>query len=159
MHVLSLDPGFEKVGYAVFDKESCSVWKYCCSGLIKTAKTLPLEKRLNQIYTELQKIIAANSIDMIVIEQLFLFKNQKTFIQVAQAQGVMMLAASEKDIPIKFFTPLQIKEMITGYGNSDKKGVHKMLKYWLKQDVEVADDDQSDAIAAGLAFCFLNQNL
>ena len=94
---------------------------------------------------------------LIVIEQLFFFKNAKSIIGVAQAQGVAELLPAHKNIPLQYLTPLQIKETITGYGRADKKSVHKMLELTLKEDMKIKDDDQSDAIACGLAYCFLNK--
>lgn len=161
MIILALDSGIEKTGYSVFDKKSPSStdFKYITSGLIKTSKTLSTEKRLHQIHENLFKLIKLYKPQTIVIEQLFFFKNQKTAIKVAQAQGVALLVAAENNLPCEFLTPLQIKSIVTGYGQSDKKSVQKMLKLTLKLDKELKQDDQADAIACGLAYCYLNKTL
>jgi crossover junction endodeoxyribonuclease RuvC len=161
MVILAIDPGIEKVGYSLFEKKVNGkiTFTYLTSGLIKTNKTTIHEKRLNEIYDHLATLIDLHKPELIVFEQLFFFKNAKTVISVAQAQGVIQLLASQKNIPMKMFTPLQIKQIITGYGNSDKKSVHKMLQLLLKQDLNVKDDDESDAIACGLAYCYVNERL
>ncbi len=161
MIILSVDSGVEKTGYAVFEKSSngTSDFKYITSGLIKTSQTKTTEQRLLQIYKELSKLTTTYNPQTIVIEQIFFFKNQKTIIKVSQAQGVVMLLAAEKEIKAEFLTPLQIKSIVTGYGQSDKKSVQKMLKLTLHLDKELKQDDQADAIACGLAYCYLNQTL
>ncbi len=156
--ILSIDPGFEKVGYAFFEKKGPD-FSFVTSGLIKTKKTLAHEKRLLQIYEELSMLIRKHKPSSVVIEQLFFFKNQKTVISVAQAQGIIVLLAAQNKIPLTYLTPLQIKQTITGYGNADKKSVLKMIQIILKDKIVVEDDDQSDAIACGLAYCYLNRNL
>ena len=159
--ILSIDPGFDKVGYAFFDKKSSrsNDFEYLASGLIKTAKTSTTSKRLQTIYDQLVALIKQYKPEKLIMEQLFFFKNQKTVIGVAQAQGAIMLLASQHNIQLLFLTPLQIKQIITGYGNADKKSIHKMISLLLNQELKVADDDESDAIACGLAYCYVNENL
>lgn len=156
--ILSIDPGFEKVGYAFFENNNREP-TFVTSGLIKTKKTTDHEKRLLQIYNSLETLVKLHKPKTIAMEQLFFFKNQKTVIPVAQSQGVILLLAAQNNLPVTYLTPLQIKQTITGYGNADKKSVLKMLRMILKQDFVVEDDDQSDAIACGLAYCYLNRNL
>jgi crossover junction endodeoxyribonuclease RuvC len=161
MVILAIDSGIERTGYSVFDKKTngTSTFKYLTSGLIKTSQTKTTEQRLLQINKELLKLIKVHKPQTIVIEQLFFFKNQKTAIRVAQAQGVLLLAAAANKIPCEFLTPPQIKSIVTGYGQSDKKSVQKMLKLTLHLDRELIQDDQADAIACGLAYCYLNKKL
>lgn len=161
MVILSIDSGVERTGYALFDKSEngASKFQYISSGLVQTSKKLTTEKRLVEIYEELKKIIKKYKPKLLIIEQLFFFKNQKTVIKVSQAQGAVLLLAAHEDIKVEFLTPLQIKQIVTGYGQSDKKSVQKMLKLTLGLDLELQQDDQADAIACGLAYCYLNQNL
>jgi len=158
MKILAIDPGVEKVGYSVFEKteNGKQSFQYITSGLIKTSKTLVHEKRLEHIFSALKQIILDNSIDIMVMEQLFFFKNAKTVINVAQAQGVVGLLAAQANVSLVYLTPLQIKEIITGYGRADKKSVRKMIDLSIKEEITILDDDQSDAIACGLAYCYLN---
>lgn len=161
MIVLALDSGIERTGYAVFEKTANGTTdiKYVTSGLIETLKSRTPEQRLAEIYDKLKKIVEINKPDQIVVERLFFFKNLKTAIGVSQAQGITLLLAGQVKIPVEFLTPLQIKQIITGYGQADKKSVQKMLKLLLKLGKELEQDDQADAIACGLAYCYLNQNL
>lgn len=161
MIILSIDPGVEKVGYAFFEKNNDLKTKYVylSSGLIKTKRTDEHQERLVQIYNELKQLMRIHKPNLVVIERLFFFKNQKTVIPVGQAQGVILLLAAQEGVPTTYLTPLQIKSIITGYGNADKKSVQKMLGLLMKEKLPKCEDDQSDAIACGLAYCFLNQNL
>ena len=149
MTVLSIDSGIERTGYAVFANK-----KYVISALIKTSKTLPTEIRLKEIYLKLKKVFERYKPDVMVLEQLLFFKNQKTFIRVAQAQGIVMLLAAQNNIKTEFLTPLQIKQIITGYGKADKKSVQKMIK--LTTRIDIKQDDVADAVACGLAYIYLN---
>lgn len=161
MVLLAIDPGVEKSGYSVFNKKTNGsiTFEYITSGLIKTLKNKTLEIRLKEIYDHLKLLVELHHPALIVIEQLFFFKNAKTVISVAQAQGVMQLLAAQHNIPIKFLTPLQIKQTVTGYGTADKQSVQKMLHLTLKDKVDYIDDDQSDAVACGLAYCCINEKL
>jgi len=161
MIVLGIDSGIEKTGYSVFDKKSNGTngFSYLASGLIKTSVKDSNEKRLEQINESLLQIIKLYKPRVLVIEQLFFFKNQKTAIQVSQAQGVCLLAASQSNIEVEYLTPLQIKQTITGYGRADKKSMQKMINMTLKIDKKIIQDDEADAIACGLAYCFINKNL
>ena len=154
MIVVGFDSGLEKTGYSVF-KGKGRDFKYIHSDLIFTEKTLPLEKRLEKIYKTTSQIVKKYHPDLFVIEKLFYFKNQKTFISVAQAQGVVLLAASENNIRVKFLTPLQIKQTITGYGRADKKAIQKMLKMTLNLDAEIKIDDVADAVSCAVAYFYL----
>ena len=156
--ILSIDPGIEKVGYAFFEKKK-SDFSLITSGLIKTKKILKHELRLLEIYNLLLSLTKQHKPTIIVMEQLFFFKNQKTVISVAQSQGVVQLLAAQNKISLVYLTPLVIKQTVTGYGNADKKSVFKMLQLTLGSNLQVEDDDQSDAIACGLAYCYLNRNL
>jgi len=158
MRILAIDPGFDRCGYAVFDKQAQEP-TYITSGLIEPKKSKNHEKRFLEIYDLLTQTIDTHKPDKIIIEQLFFFKNQKTVVAVAQVQGAIMLLCAQKGIPVEFLTPLAIKSAVTGYGLSDKKSVQKMLKLTLNLNGELKSDDQADAIAAGLAYCYMNKNL
>ena len=152
MTILSIDSGIERTGYAIFKDK-----KYVISALVKTSKSLPTEIRLKEIYLQLKKVFDKYKPDVMVLEQLLFFKNQKTFIRVAQAQGIVMLLAAQNKIKVEFLTPLQIKQIITGYGQADKKSVQKMIK--LTTEIEITQDDEADAVACGLAYIFKDPSL
>lgn len=149
MTILSIDSGIERTGYAIFKDK-----KYVISTLIKTSKSLSTEVRLEEIYSNLEKVFKKYKPDVMVLEQLLFFRNQKTFIRVAQAQGVVMLLAAENKIKVEFLTPLQIKQIVTGYGQADKKSVQKMIK--LTTEIDIKQDDEADAVACGLAYIYSN---
>ncbi len=153
MTILSIDSGIERTGYAVFRNGH-----YLTSGLIKTSKAQIKEKRLEQIYNAIKELVKKNKPEKIVLERLFFFSNQKTVITVSQTQGVVLLLAAQNNIPVEFLTPLQIKSIITGYGKADKKAVQKMIALTLSIP-GITQDDEADAVACGLAYCYLNKNL
>ena len=149
MTILSIDSGIERTGYAIFKDK-----KYVTSALIKTSKTLTTEKRLIEIYNKLKEIMKKYDPDVMILEQLLFFKNQKTFIRVAQAQGIVMLLAAQNNIKVEFLTPLQIKQIVTGYGQADKLAVQKMIR--LTTGIKLTQDDEADAVACGLAYIYLH---
>lgn len=161
MIILSIDSGIERTGYAVFDRNAKyqNGFRYISSGLILTDKSLLKELRLEKIYQDLEKVIKKVKPETMIIEQLFFFKNQKTAITVAQAQGVVLLLAAQYNMPVHFLTPPQVKQIITGYGQADKKSVQKMLRLTLNLNGELKQDDVADAIACGAAYCYINQNI
>ena len=150
MIILSLDSGIERTGYAVFNNK-----KYVTSALINTSKNESNEIRLEEIFSKLKAIFKKYKPEILIVEQLFFFKNQKTFIRVAQAQGVALLLAAQNKIRVKFLTPLQIKQTVTGYGKADKKSIQKMIK--LELQIDIKQDDEADAIACGLAYIYINK--
>jgi len=160
MIILALDSGVEKTGYSIFkkDKNIPNGYEYVFSGLIKTLPTKSREKRMEDIYNELSAIIKKYKPHKIILEQLFFFKNQKTAIQVSQSQGISLLVAAQNNIDVNYLTPLEIKYSITGYGRADKKSIQKMIKMILKGK-KIKQDDEADAIACGLAYCFINKSL
>ena len=153
MHIIGIDPGFDKIGASIFDTKTKHI---IASHIIRTKKTESIELRLKSLYTQLETLLTNFHPKVLVMEQLFFFKNQKTMIQVAQAQGAIMLLASLNGLPVVFLTPLQIKQIITGYGNADKKSVQKMLELSLHISLKGKEDDETDAIACGYAYCLVN---
>lgn len=150
MTILSIDPGIERLGVAIFKNN-----KYHFSTLIKTSKTKTTPNRLDEIYQNLKLLIKKYNPDLIVLERLFFFKNQKTAITIGQIQGVIYLLASQNKIAIQELTPLEIKLALTGYGKADKKSIQKILK--MELNIDIAQDDQADAIACGYAYILKNQ--
>jgi len=159
MVILAIDSGFERTGYAILEYRISNI-EYRTSGLIKTSAKHSMPKRLEEIFIKLGEIIKKEKPTAIAMEQIFLFKNQKTVIPVAQAQGITLLLASQHNLDLELLTPLQIKQIVTGYGHSDKIAVKKMVALTLpKLDMKEMIDDEIDAIACGLAYCYLNKKL
>lgn len=150
MVILAIDSGIERTGYAVFDGR-----KYLTSALIKTSKNDTTEIRLMKIHDSLKNIYSKYNPEVTVIERLFFVKNQTTAIRVSQAQGVALLLAAQNKTRVEFLTPLQIKQIVTGYGQADKKSVQKMLK--LELGIEIKQDDEADAVACGYAYSLVSK--
>ena len=157
MIILAIDSGIEKTGYSVFQQEFKS-FKYLNSGLIHTDKKYKLEERIDIIFKALNDVVLKYNPDKIIIERLFFFKNQKTVISVSQTQGVILLLAAQNNIAVDYLTPLQIKQTITGYGQADKLSVRKMIGMTIKIKKKIKEDDEIDAIACGLAYCYLHKS-
>lgn len=159
MVILAIDSGFERTGWAILQKTVSGI-KYQVSGIIKTSSKHSMAKRVEEIFIKLEQIIKKEKPTAIAMEQIFLFKNQKTVIPVAQAQGISLLLAAQHNLDLELLTPLQIKQIVTGYGHSDKIAVKKMVSLTLpKLDLNGMIDDEIDAIACGLAYCYLNKKL
>ncbi|MFW5703371.1 MAG: crossover junction endodeoxyribonuclease RuvC [Patescibacteria group bacterium] len=157
MHIIAIDPGYDKCGYSVFIKEDDPC--YVTSGLIKTKSSMPIHKRLQVVYQQLEIVVKEHKPKSIAVEKLFFSKNAKTAMGVSQSIGAILLLAANHNLELIELTPNQIKEVICGYGNADKRAVQKMLWLQLNEVVKIKDDDESDAIACGLAACLRNTNL
>lgn len=156
MIILGIDPGFERMGCAVLEKNS-SGEKLLYSSCLVSKKTDLHEKRLLVLYLGLKKAIKEYSPDTMAIEKLFFSSNQKTALKVAEARGVAMLIAAENNLNVFEFTPLEIKMAMTGYGRAEKDQVRKMVLNILKMNDSKKLDDEIDAIATALT-CPFSQN-
>lgn len=157
MIILGIDPGTAATGYGIIKSLSRHKLKFIDYGCIETAKTLPLPKRLAEIYADLNLLLKKYRPDIIAVESIFFFKNLKTAIAVAQARGVILLAAAMRQIRVTEFTPLQVKMALTSYGKADKKQVQYMVKKLLGLKAVPKPDDAADALA--IALCATNQRL
>jgi len=157
MNILSIDPGVERTGFAIFELTGPRVFRFVDCGLIKTGKNTPLQERIQSIYNSLLQIIKCHRPERLIMERLFFASNQKTAIMVAQAQGAMLLLAAQQSMPVTFLTPLQIKEIVTGDGQADKKTVQKMLALELLKGKKIVQDDTADAVACGFAYCITGE--
>ena len=146
MKILGIDPGMAIVGYGLINKENDSI-ELLTSGSIQTDKKLPDSKRLLEIYTDLTTIIKKYKPDCASVEELFFFKNQKTIIPVAEARGVILTVLEMQGIPAYSYTPMEVKQVLTGYGRAEKKEVEQMVKITLKNQKLPKLDDTIDAIA------------
>ena len=131
------------------------------SGSIQTKSIQKDSQRLFEIFEDLCSIIEKFKPDAASVEKLFYFKNQKTIIPVAEARGVIIMALEKYGIPIYEFTPLEIKQTLTGFGRADKKEVEKMVKITLNRETLPKLDDTVDSIAMGIccARCCANGKL
>lgn len=150
MKILGIDPGMAIVGYGLIKYEN-EKSELLTSGSIQTSKNLSDSKRLLEIYNDLSIIIEKYSPDCASVEELFFFKNQKTVIPVAEARGVILTVLEKFSIPTYSYTPMEVKQVLTGYGRAEKKEVEQMVKLTLETDKLPKLDDTVDAIA--IAIC------
>lgn len=146
MVILGIDPGLATTGYGIIKKDGSKITAVSF-GCIKTLAKMPNAERLKLIHEDLGRLIKKHKPKCAGIEQLFFCKNLKTAIAVGQARGVILLTLAENNLPIYEFTPLQVKQTVTSYGNADKKQVQKMLKILLNLKDIPKQDDAADALA------------
>ena len=150
MRILGIDPGYAIVGVGCIDYEG-NRFKTVEYGAITTDASEDMFDRLKKIYDEITEMIDRIKPDAVAIEELFFYNNQKTAINVAQARGVLVLAAKNKGIPIYEYTPLQVKQAVVGYGRAEKNQVQQMTKAILNLSAVPKPDDTADALA--IAVC------
>lgn len=157
MIILGIDPGFERLGVAVLEKNKGDrKEKVLFSECFKTSAKLEFSERLLLIGKEVRKIIKEYKPEVLSIETLFLTTNHKTVMHVAEARGVVIYEASDANLKIFEVSPPQIKMATTGYGKADKEQVIKMVKMLVDIDNSKKQDDELDAIAIALtAFAHL----
>lgn len=146
MIILGIDPGIATTGYAVVKKDG-NKFETFDYGCILTKKGGKLESRLFEISEKLKIIIQKYKPNRVGIEQLFFCKNVKTAMMVGQARGAILLTITNYDLPVYEFTPLQIKQAVSGYGKADKQQVQKMIQIILKLKEIPKPDDAADALA------------
>ncbi|MEK7219235.1 MAG: crossover junction endodeoxyribonuclease RuvC [Patescibacteria group bacterium] len=151
MRILGIDPGFERLGIAILeknknDKRERVIFSIC----FKTSSKLPFNERLFLIGIEVKKIIKKYQPEILAIETLFLNTNQKTVMRVAEARGVVVYEASCAGLKVFEASPPQIKMATTGYGRADKTQITKMVKILVDIEKNKTSDDELDAIAIAL---------
>lgn len=150
MIILGIDPGFAIVGYGIVEYER-NHFRVLGYGAITTDAKMPMFDRFLAIHRDLTAIIEKYRPDYMAIEELFFNNNQKTAINVAQARGVLILAALQNEVPVYEYTPLQVKQAVAGYGRADKNQVQQMVKVLLNLEKVPKPDDTADALA--IAIC------
>lgn len=151
MKILGIDPGMAIVGYCILDFDGKNVILEH-SGSIQTSKDDSEGIRLNEIYDDISTIISKYKPNICAIEKLFFFRNLTTVMPVAHARGVILLAMNQNDIPVFEYTPMEVKQFLTGYGKASKKDVEKMVKLSLNIDELPKLDDTVDAIAIAISY-------
>ena len=156
MRILGIDPGFAITGFSVIDYEG-NKFKLITSGAILTEAHTSFPLRLEQIYNQLNQIITEYKPDAMAIEELFFNNNAKTAINVAQARGVILVTAKLNKVPIYEYTPLQIKQTMTGYGRAAKKDMQEAVRHFLNMKEIVKPDDAADALAAAITHALMTR--
>ena len=152
MRILGLDPGIAIVGYSIIDAVD-GVYTLAASGSIQTNKNKNDAQRLLEISLDLEQIINEYKPDCAGVEKLYFFKNQKTIIPVAQARGVILMLLEKYSIDAYEYTPIVVKQTITGYGRASKTEVAEGVKRMVETNGNVWPklDDTVDSIA--IAVC------
>lgn len=158
MIILGIDPGYAIVGYGLIEKLGSQI-RVIDYGVITTPKEHTMPVRLNEIYESLCAIVQKYKPDCMAIEELFFQNNQKTAIDVAQARGVIELVGIRQIGKLYEYTPLQIKQALTGVGRAEKKQVQYMVKAILGLNSVPKPDDAADALAVAITHSQTNQIL
>jgi len=146
MRIFGIDPGYAIVGYGIVDYDGIK-FNPVGYGAVTTAAGTPFSDRLLAIYNDMNTLFSKYKPDCISIEKLYFNTNTTTAIDVAEARGVILLCAKLLNIPVFEYTPLQVKQAMTGYGRAEKHQVMDMVKTFLRLDFIPKPDDAADALA------------
>ena len=153
LRILGIDPGTATTGWAILEESQGKIIPLAYGHIATSSKTAD-EERILEISRDLEKIIKKYRPQEAGLEELFFFKNQKTVITVAQSRGAILLTLKQNNVKVSGYTPLQVKQAITGYGRADKKQMQFMTKSILNLETLPKPDDTADAIA--IALCHIN---
>ncbi len=157
MKLLSIDPGYERLGVAVIEKLPKQKEVLLFSECFKTSTTLPHHERLALIGDRIKEVIKKYKPTVLATEKLFFSGNQKTAMLVAEARGVILYTASSSGLDIFEYTPADIKIAVTGYGKSEKRQIIEMVRRLIDVEKSKKSDDEFDAIAIGLTHCAIHK--
>ncbi len=157
MKILGIDPGYERLGIAILERNDGEKEKLIFSETFQTDKKIIFIERLFLVVTRIEEIIKIFKPEVLSIEKLFFNTNQKTATNVSEVRGAIIFTALKNKLLVAEYTPLEIKTAITGYGRSDKKQVTYMTSQLIKVDTKIKYDDEWDAIAVALTFFAYNQ--
>lgn len=149
MKILGIDPGTGITGFGVIEADGTN-YKMIDAGVIRTKPNSPLPSRLKIIYGYVKELLDEHKPDFMSVEKLFFAQNVTTAISVSHARGVVLLAGEQNDVNIAEYTPLQIKQALTGYGRAEKGQIQEMVRVLLKLKVVPKPDDCADALAAAI---------
>lgn len=156
MRIIGIDPGTGILGFGVVDANHGKT-TLVTAGVITTPAHTPLDERLEEIFDGLTEIIAETKPDSMSIEKLFFSQNVTTAMSVSHARGVAMLTGRKAKLSIAEYTPLQIKQSLTGYGKADKKQVQEMVRLQLNLQSIPKPDDAADALAAAITHALFSR--
>lgn len=151
MKILGIDPGMAIVGYSIVDYDGKNI-ELEHSGSVQTPKGERESARLLEIFNDMTSIVEKYKPDVCAIEKLFFFRNQTTVMPVAHARGVILTVLEKFGIPIYEYTPMEVKQILTGYGRASKKEVEQMVKIALESEKLPKLDDTVDSIAIAISY-------
>lgn len=158
MRIIGIDPGYAIVGFGIIEYEN-GKFKTIDYGAVTTEAGTDFNRRLRTIYEDICQILDIYKPESLAIEKLYFQNNQKTAIDVAEARGVILLSASQRNIFIREYTPLEVKKSITGYGQAVKKQVQEMTKRVLHLPEIPKPDDTADALAIAVCHAHTDNSL
>lgn len=156
MKILGIDPGVATTGYGII-KNSGKKMELVDYGCIITVMEDGFSKRLDGIYKEIRKLIKEHNPDVVACEEIFFFKNAKTALKVGHARGVMLLAFNRMGIEVFEYSPLHVKQVITGYGRAEKKEMQDKVQELLSLKELPKPDDAADALAVAICHIYAGQ--
>lgn len=156
MRIIGIDPGTGILGFGVIDAKKGKT-TLVTAGVITTPAHTPLPDRLEEIYNGLTEIIQETKPDIMAIEQLFFAQNVTTAMSVSHARGVAMLTGKQAKLPIEEYTPMQIKQTMTGYGKATKKQMQEMVRMQLGLTEVPKPDDCADALATAIMCAYMTR--
>jgi len=161
MIILGIDPGLATTGFGVVRPNKTTKSKLDCVayGTIDTTPDMILPERLKKIHNDLGRVITQYQPQALVMENVFFFKNAKTIVPVSQAQGVILLAAAKKHLPVYRYTPIEVKITITGFVKSDKKDIQREISKILRLETIPKPDDAADALSIAATYLIRSLNL
>jgi len=149
MRIIGIDPGFAIVGFGILEKQGSKL-RPVQYGSIQTEAGLPVPLRLKQIFEAMQSLLDTYRPDEMAVEKLFFNKNVTTAFTVGQARGVILLAAEMAGIPVYEYTPMQVKQAVTGYGGAEKRQIQEMTRMLLRLKETPKPDDVADALGIAI---------
>ncbi len=150
LRVMGIDPGYAIAGYGIVDGKANAL-QAVTFGAVTTKAHTPMPDRLHEIYTDFTELLATFRPDAVAVESLFYQSNKTTAIAVAEARGVILLSAKQAGATVFEYTPLQVKQGVTGYGKAAKRQVQQMVVRLLQLKAVPKPDDAADALA--IAIC------
>jgi len=156
MLVIGIDPGTASTGYGLVRENEGGSLEAIDFGVIETSTKLPISERLSIIFHRLVEISNLHRPESGAVEKLFFQRNVRTAISVGQGRGVAMLALAETMVGITEYTPLEVKQAVTGYGKADKNQIQQMVKALLLLNEIPKPDDAADALA--VAICHIHSS-
>ena len=150
MRILGIDPGYDRLGIAIIEKPIRGKEVLIYSGCLQTSAKDSIYERLKAVGTEIARVLDEFEPKEMALESLFITKNQKTAMRVAEARGILIYEAAKRGIAISEYGPVEIKSAISGDGRSDKERMTKMVRLLIDIPIKIAKDDEYDAIAVAL---------
>jgi len=154
MRVLGIDPGTLNLGYGIVDEADGDVVLVDC-GVVSLSSTTPMEQRLASLYQKLKEVVSRYLPDEVAVEEPFVAGNARSALALGRAQAIAILAAANMKLPVFRYSPTQVKQQVTSYGNSSKEQVQEMVRIQLGLDKPPKSLDAADALA--IAMCHLHQ--